>query len=131
MIIFKTTDKVPVKIAEVTFWISPLTLDQRRQINDFTKTQGGVEKVDGFSAAEYYVKFGVKAIDGLTLADGSSYQCSYCDDGTLDDSTLGDIFQLGCFAQLITACTNLAAIAANKIEGVTIDLKAVKTTKKK
>ena len=131
MIIFKTTDKVPVKIADLTFWISPLTLDQRRQINDLTKTQGGVEKVDGFSAAEYYIKFGVKAIDGLTLADGSNYQCGYNDDGTLDDATIGDIFQLACFSQLITACTNLAAVAANKLEGVTVDLKAVKSIKKK
>ena len=131
MIIFKTTDRVPVKIADVTFWISPLTLDQRRQINDLTKLSGGAEKVDGFSAAEYYVKFGVKSIDGLTLADGSAYQCAYGEDGTLDDATLGDIFQLGCFSQLITACTNLSAIAANKIEGVSIDLKAVKASKKK
>lgn len=132
MKIFKTTDRIPLTIANVKIWISPMEYEQKVAIQSATKMKGGVEISDGFKVALLTLKFCVKEIEGVSNADGSPYQLEFEESGkVLTDECANELFQLENSPRLLRACNSIAEAQESGLEGVEFDFSGVKSVKKK
>lgn len=132
MKIYKSSDRIPVKLGPVTFWLSPMLWKHKTEIIGLTQMSGGQEKVDGNKIAFLTVKYSLKSVDGLQCADGSPYELETDSDGIPSDDAVSELFQLDNADRLVlVASTWIHKIKPLDLEGVEIDLAQVKSTKKK
>lgn len=130
MIIYRISDRIPIKVGDVTFLVSPLTLSQRGEISAMAKRKEGEDRVKPLDVAIRSIKYGLKGVEGLTLSDGSVFELEFDDAGNLTDESLEDVMQLDS-AELVKTCFNWALYGIGEIEGVTIDFQGVRNVKKK
>jgi hypothetical protein len=131
MIIYRLTDRIPCKIGELTFWLSPLSYEQKMNLLECKKMEGGKEVVDGHKRARLSLKYGIKKVEGLSCADGSPYVPSVGPDGILVDEAVDEIMGLDCLNALVTVCVGLLnGVSDPKLEGVEVDFKGVVSEKK-
>lgn len=127
MIVYKLTDRIPVKFAGVTVWVSPLSYQQKSHVLAQTKIVKGEEIQDHGQMVFLAVKYAVKEIQGLVDSSGSPYELAFDSDGTLTDACASDLMQMDAHPKLILACSHLMnGIKEYEIEGVEIDLSKVK-----
>lgn len=126
--IYKRSDRIKVKIDEVTVTIAPLSLDQKTEaqslmalgkINrDYNLITKGIISL---------IKSAVKSIDGLENADGSKYQLTFNGD-LLSDESIDDLFNIELHKKLVMVCSSLVVSIPTQfvdetgqpIEGVTL-----------
>ena len=131
MIIYKSTDRIPVKVGEITFWVSPLTYGQKIQIAESTKLKGGVEVQDNYQVAFKTIKFSVKSVEGFKDSCGDDYSPTFDADGCLSDDSTSDIMNLDSAKYIVSACASLMnEIKGYELDGVTVDIKGIKSVKK-
>jgi hypothetical protein len=128
--IYKTTDRIKVKIDEVTVSISPLTYEQKLEAKILVAE--GRAKRDArmlTSGLIYLLKNSVKEVEGLENADGSKYELSFeADQKTLTQECISDLFNIKLHEKLVMVCTNLIGViptefvddSGKPIEGVSI-----------
>lgn len=135
MIVYGLHHRVPVHLVDagVIVWVSPLTYLQKQALNELVQRKAGEEVVDGYRLAFLSVKFGVKGVEGLTLPEGGEYQLEFDPDGSaLTDDCANELMQMGESQKMIKAVSRLCnEIREYEIDGVLIDLKSVKSAKKK
>ena len=96
--IYRTSDKLPVKIQDITFKISPLTFQHRSEIQShLSKAQDDFNEasIGSFKA----IKYAVKEIDGVENYDGSDYKLEF-EDNVLTDDCVNDLLNLEVFLDL-------------------------------
>lgn len=131
MIIYRLTDRIPVKIDDLTFWVAPMSFAEKLALNQAVKTTGGVEVMDAAKVAFLTIKFSVKEVEGIKLPDGSDYPLSFDASGALTDDCVSELLQIDTSPKLVTACGLLTReIKEHSIKGVKIDLKGVRPGKK-
>lgn len=129
--VYRPTDRIPVRIGEATFWVSPVTYQRKMEIASKTKMAGGVEVPDRLAVAELSVRASVKRVDGVALSDGSPLELHF-DGDLLTDESFSMLMQLTGRELLVTACACLMnGIEKHDIPGVVIDLDALDTGVKK
>jgi hypothetical protein len=84
MIIVPPNQTIKVEIEDATFWVNPLTSQQRQEILNFKRTKSGEPEVDVFEMSKRALKYGLKKAQGLLLPDGSEFKLKY-EDGYLCD----------------------------------------------
>jgi hypothetical protein len=77
MIIYKMSDRIPVEIGELRFWISPLSYGQKMDLSNCSSVVSGEQKIDGVKFASLLLKYSIKEIEGLTNFDGTEYKLSF------------------------------------------------------
>jgi len=87
MKIRKTTEKIPVKVGELTFKISPLTFEQKCEIQNVLMAGTAISVL---KASKLSIKYAVKDIEGLENSDGSKYEVKF-DEVGLADETVDDL----------------------------------------
>lgn len=104
MKIRKTTEKIPVKIGELVFKITPLSFEQKCEIQSMLAT-GGTTAV--LKASKLAMKYSIKEISGIQNQDGSEYNVTFDDlglsDEVIDDlgnTEIGDSINYVCFSLL-------------------------------
>lgn len=112
MIIHKITDRIKVKIGEITFHLSPLSWDQKQDILSETKMVEGSGK--NRNSTYKCLKYAVKDIEGVTLEDGSPYTLKL-ENGILSDECVEDLLNLELSPKLIMACFSFVQGVPNKI----------------
>jgi hypothetical protein len=118
--IYRTADRIALKIDDLTVKISPLSLHQKTQIQQAMidgKSENSLEKAtQGIALA---LKFGLKDIVGLENADGSPYALQF-DDSGLTEECINDLMNIQQRDKLILVCSSMAnAIPSSfNIEGV-------------
>ena len=105
--IYRTTDRIPLKVGELKITISPLSIHQKAAVED---------AVDGSSsgflkAATRAIKFAVKSVEGLEDSSGDGYNLEFDMNGELTDACVDDLFN-------IEESPKLAAIALNLINNI-------------
>lgn len=133
MIVYRTTDRVPVKVAGLTFWVSPLSFEQKAKIFDLISRDGGVEVVKGLASVQMLLKFSVKEVEGLQNPDGTEFKVDLDSDGNLDDDCVDILLNLpdfGKISQLLQTWLQ-QEIKDPGIEGVEVDFKGIRNIKKK
>lgn len=104
MKIRKTTEKISVKVGELLFKITPLTFEQKCEIQ--TVLAAGTTTAI-LKASKLAMKFSVKEITGLQNSDGSDYEVTFDNEGLSDDvindlgnSEIGDRLNYMCISLL-------------------------------
>lgn len=131
MIVYRLTDRIPAKIGGLTFWLAPLSFEQKANLLDCRKMEGGVEVVDSAKRCRLSIKYALKKVEGLKCADGSDYMLEMGPDGVLTDDAVNEVMSLDCMVKLVSACMSLlGGVSDPGIEGVEFDLKGVVNEKK-
>lgn len=125
MVIYRTTDKVALKVGDVTLLVSPLSAYQKAIVMSQTKMRGGKEVPDAMQMALLTLRYSVKGIEGhdATYADGSVFALTFNGDG-LDDDSLTGLMQILDSAKLnqIAAQLLTTGIADLSVEGVEVEV---------
>ena len=101
--IYKTTDRIPVKIDSLKFSLSPLGFEQKSEIQAELLTGQPMSIV---KAAKLAIKYAVKGLDGVQCMDGSKYELEF-DNEVLSDSCVDDLLNLDQDDKLSFVCTTL------------------------
>lgn len=97
MIIYRLTDRIPVKVGELTFWLSPLSTEQKGKLSSFSSIVSGEKIEDALKAAAETIRMSVKQVDGLKDAQGNAYEVELGPDGLLTSECVSELTQLdGC-----------------------------------
>lgn len=136
MVIYRPSDKIPVKIGDLTLLISPLSAEQNAMILSLTRMKGGEEVADAARMALVTLKYCVKEVQGLngaTFADGSPVSFDFDENGILTDDSITVLYGLLNTATLNLLAAKLATegIKKHDIPGVSFELDKVITSKKK
>ncbi len=129
--VYRTSDRIRVKIGGLVFTISPLSFDQKSEIQALAISGDMVKALD---SAKMAVKYAVKDVEGLEDSDGP-YKLELDDSGITEDS-LDVLFNTEVQDNLAFTCLNLLKSipkefinphTGEKLEGVSI----VKTSSRK
>ena len=135
MKIRKTKEKIAVKVGELVFKITPLTFEQKCEIQS-TLAAGTTTAI--LKASKLAMKFSVKEIAGLQNEDGTDYQVTFDDIGLSDDvindlgnSEIGDNLNYMCISLLNGIPRQFEnPITKKPLEGVSFVMDGVQDEKK-
>ena len=123
IVIPRTKDKIPVKIGELEFLISPLNVEQKLKLAGMVKMDKGEEKPDSIGIALSTIKFGVKGLKGAVNLDGSEYKLEFDASGVLTDDCVSDISNIPGNDKLVQSCIAIGNGQLDvKLDGVEIVL---------
>ncbi len=101
--VYRTTDKIKVKIGETVFHLSPFSQEQKLELMQNFSNNGG-EKVENLAKFTFMAcKFAIKAIEGMTYEDDTPYVLEFDEKG-VSDKCLGELMNTEISMPLITAC---------------------------
>lgn len=139
MKIFKSSDEISIKIDDVVVKVSPLTYEHKLEVQDYMLDAAKGDFKAGMEGAKLAIKYAVKGMSGVELADGTPYELEFENDG-LSNECIGDLINSEMSNKLtIICCSLLTGIASNfidpntgkKLEGVSIVKNSKRAQKKK
>ena len=131
MYLFSKTDRIPVVIDEVTFWIAPISNEQKADIASIVGFDGGEKSIDREKMYRACLKYSVKRVDGVLLPAGGKFQVKLDKKGNLTEKSVDDLMMLSCSAKLASASVILMnEIKDVDLDGVTVDIKGTIPEKK-
>lgn len=101
--VYRTTDKISVRIDDIVVKISPLSYDQKTDIQMLLVSGDPLSVV---KAAKESIKFAVKEISGVEDSDGNVYELEF-EDGALSNACLDDLLNIDPEDKLSLVCTSL------------------------
>lgn len=115
--IYRTTDRIPVKIGDLVFKLSPLTYDQKIKVADAFSVVNGEATQKAGTATALIMKYSIKEVEGLEYATGDEpYKLKFEKDGeSLTSECLNELFSLECKADLSMACFALLNGITDKV----------------
>jgi hypothetical protein len=133
--IIRVNEQVPVKIGEVTFWLSPLRYQEKSELLRHYKMKQGEERVDNTAYAFQAVKMSLKEIEGVKLVDGSPFVLEFDERGHLTDDCLENVLLLNGQAALLFKATEAVIYQDSesilKEPGLSVDFSKARAVKKK
>lgn len=113
--IYKTTDRIKVKIDDLTFFVSPLTYAQKSEIQSkLYKALNDKDMMAAQDAAVLSIKYSVKNVTGLYDANEEPYQL-ILEDNKVTDSCIDDLLNIESSTKLASVCTSLVHGVGNDI----------------
>lgn len=85
MKILKMSDRISLKIGEVTFKLAPLNYMKKQELSECTKIIDGNEVYDLLKAQFLYIKYSLKEVLGIESYDGKEYKLEFDGDCLTDD----------------------------------------------
>lgn len=132
--IYKTSDKIPVKIDDITVKVSPLTYSQKIEVQDLM-AKAVTEKsmkyaMEGTILA---IKYSLKSVEGLKDTNGESYQIEI-EDKKVSDDCIDDLLNMKYSQKLSAVCASLVHGVGRdildengqKIEGISFEVDSEK-----
>lgn len=124
--IYRRSDKLKIKIDDITIEVSPLSVDQKSEIQELMvkgRVKGDVKAVN--QGLTLILKYGLKGISGVETQDGTAYVLKF-EDGKLDDECISDLMNMEVSEKIALVCTTLVNkipkeftdTNGNKLEGV-------------
>jgi len=138
MKIYRTTDRISVKIDDVTIKLAPLTLLQKSEIQTYLAEASKGKGQSGLQGAMLAVKYSLKDIKGVEDQDGNPYELKF-DGDVLADECVEELLNSEISDKMMITCSTLAVsirdtiinpITNKPLEGVKI-LKNAKRGQKK
>lgn len=107
MKIYRTSDRLQLKIEDIVFYVSPLDYATKMSIQDLglKAAKGSME-----SAMEMFslvLKRSVKGVKGIENQDGSAYELEKDENGNLTDECVNDLLNSSCGERLTIAAGRL------------------------
>lgn len=136
--IFRPSDKIPVKIGDITITISPMTLAHKTELQSIMLS-AKTDPMRAVKGAGLAIRFAVKGVSGVECMDGTPWEPQFDSDGSLTETSCDELLNLEESPKLIALCTQLVAgVPVNGVidpstgkpmEGITVELPKVKKTK--
>jgi hypothetical protein len=104
--IFRTSDRIPVKIDTITVTVAPLTFDQKTELQT-VMLSASKDPMNAVRGARLAVKYAVKKVDGLEDMDGVRYDVELGEDGLLTDDSVDTLLNMQEYPKLIAVCSQL------------------------
>jgi hypothetical protein len=134
--IYRRSDRIRIKIDDVTITVAPLSTDQKMEAQDLMLR--GRAKGDPKMLTEgiiTLIRYGLKDVDGLVDADDNPYKLEF-DGEALKPQCIDDLFNIEMHKKLIMVCSSLAGSipteftdeAGKPIEGVEVLKTSTKET---
>jgi hypothetical protein len=122
--IYRTTDRLPVAIGNIEFKISPLSFQQRSEIQSHLQKANAGDMMEAMQGSFLALKYAVKEIKGIETFDGKKYKLLFETDGekSLTDDCVNDLMNLECFPKISTMSVALINGVPDKapMEGITL-----------
>ena len=127
--IYRTTDRVNIKIGDLTFKLSPLSFYQKMEVTSQKTIEEGQSVEDIMKMTFMSIKFAVKEVEGFVTVDGSKYELSFDEQGNLTDQCVEELLNSEVSEELMYSALNMVngvpsvirnPITGAKIEGVEI-----------
>jgi hypothetical protein len=127
--IYKRSDRITVKINDVTLKLAPLSIDEKTEIQQAMlngRAKADLKEVTRGTALS--LKYSIKGISGLLDSDDNEYKLQFDDKGYLTDDCVSDLLNLEFQDKIVMICCTLPGgvpaqftdTKGNKIEGVEI-----------
>lgn len=115
----RLSDRIKLKIGEVTFTIAPVSYFVKKEIGECSRVDGGEQVFDLGKAQYLYIKHALKGIEGINDWDGNAYELKFVGD-CLTDDCLSELFYMEQKEEFLTACWTLLNNFSleNTVEGV-------------
>lgn len=140
--IYKVTDRIKVKVGDITLILSPLTKEQKMntQLHTAKAVKGDMESA--MKAVELAVKYSIKGIEGLFHVNDQGVEVPYTvklEGGVLSDEAINDLMNMELSDKISNVATaflggvpsEIKDQKGNKIEGIEVILpKAVDSSGK-
>ncbi len=101
--IYRVTDRIRVKIGDITFDLSPLTSLQKADIMSAAMSNGAKGLQESTRLA---LKYSVKRVEGLETLDDVPYQVEL-ENGVLKDACIDELLNIEISENLNKVCLNL------------------------
>lgn len=129
--ILRMSDRIHLKIDEITFVLAPLNYYQKQEIAGCTKMDGGNEVFDLLKAQFTYIKYGLKDIIGIEDYDGNKYELEFNGD-ELTENCVSEIMNLDQREKLTVSAWQLLngvkeltdPVSGEPLEGVELEVKS-------
>ena len=138
MKILRTTDRITVKIDDVTLKLAPMNFEQKSEVQGLMMEASKGNTQAGIVGAKLAVKYSVKDMKGIETVDGDEYSLNFEND-ILTEECVNDLINSEMNERLMITCCSLLQgikqdiinpVTQKPLEGVTL-LKNVKRAKKK
>lgn len=106
--IYRTTDRIIVKIEDLTFKLAPLSFSQKTEIHNHIN-KGSVDNntTEILNASRKAVKYCVKDVEGLVDIDDNPYQLEF-ENEVLTDTCVDELLNMELNQQIITVCAAMS-----------------------
>jgi hypothetical protein len=115
--IYKTTDRIKVKIDDIIVTLAPLTFRQKQEGQSMIISgQKNGEDHAITKAVIQLIKWSLKGIAGLVDGDGNAYQLKMHNDEVSDES-IDDLLNIEMYPKLMTVCTAMSVAVPSQFIG--------------
>jgi hypothetical protein len=115
--IYKTNQKIEIKVDDISIFISPLSYHQKLDLQDLMLKASQGDMNAAMSAIVKALKVSLKDIKGVVQDDeGTEYKLEFID-GEVSDDCVNDLLNMPCSNKISTICTSLLAGVPDKILG--------------
>ncbi len=104
--IYRTSDRIPVKVDDITVTIAPLTFAQKTELQTIMLS-AAKDPMNAVKGARLAIKFAVKSVAGLEDVNGDKYEVALDSEGLLTDECVDELLNLQEQPKLIALCTQL------------------------
>ena len=101
MVIYRLTDRIPVKVGTVTFWLSPLSAEQKGNLLSLTSKAAGHEREESLKGAVLTIRYSLKKLEGVENADGTPYELQFGEDGLVTEESAIEVISLQASSKVI------------------------------
>ena len=91
--ILKMSDRISLKIGDITFKLAPITYMRKQELLSCTRRVSGQEIYDSLKAQALYIKYSLKEIEGVQDYNGNEYKLSFEGD-CLTDTCVDEVLNL-------------------------------------
>lgn len=105
--IYRTSDRIPVRIDDIEVKLSPLSRHQKAEV---TKLISGFSRGDITSTQEGVVlaiRMSLKEIKGVEYSDGTPYKLEFDEEGLITEECIEELLNLEMSQKLTMVCSNL------------------------
>lgn len=103
--VYSVNTRIPIKIGDVTFKLSPFSQAQKIEMAEFAHFEAGQYIQNASKMTFRAIKYSVKDVEGLEDAlTGGTYQLQFDDSGCLTDEAVNDLLSIEIVEKLMVAC---------------------------
>lgn len=131
LVVYRLSDRIPVKIGEATFIMGPLSYSQKSEILGNIKMEAGTQTEDALAKAYLAIKYSVKGIKGVKTLKDEPFKLDF-ENGVLTDESTSNVMNINeTTGKLMTYAFHFANGTMDpKIDGVEVKLDEAFTEKK-
>jgi len=116
--VYRSTDRIKIKIHDVELIVKPLSYFEKSQVEGILFKEGGVIRENSILALAKLIKYSIKEISGVNNLDGTPYQLSFDADGSLLESSIDELMNMGISNDLTIVLFGIRNSIPNEIVGV-------------